>query len=161
MDRDDDDFEPFGGRLAEIAAAEGYLGSAEVVDAILRGYLDGMLKLHARAQAGEMSEARVGEEAIARARAMGRVFLGLDNDPGIQLVNDQWNRPGGGIVRAVRGAYNLAEEDDEAVLAYPFLTLLGAVVDAGKAEEEGESAEWLIDAAIEKSTLVLTGAGYA
>jgi len=155
------DFEPFGGRLEKIAAGEGYLGSVEVVDAILRGYLDGMLKLHAQAQAGEIAPGRVGEEAVARARAAARVFLGLDNDPGVQLVSDQWNRPGGGVVRAVRGAYNLAEEDDEATLAYPFLTLLGAVVDAGKAEEEGEDAAWLIDAAIEKATLVLTGAGYA
>lgn len=45
-------------------------------------------------------------------------------------------------------------------MAFPFLAVLASVTEASAAEDEGEDALWLIDAAIEKAVLVLIGAGY-
>lgn len=109
------DFEPFGGRMAEIAGAseagESYLGDIAAVDAIVRGYLGDMLKLRKRAQAGEIDWSRLEREVTERAVATGRIFLGGGNDPDIRPVGPDWNSPTGGIIAAVRQAYDLQRDD--------------------------------------------------
>ena len=61
---------------------------------------------------------------------------------------------------AVRAAYDLKPGDTDTVMAFPFLAALAAVSEASAAEEDGNDSIWLIDAAIEKAVLVLTGLGY-
>jgi hypothetical protein len=125
-----------------------YLGNPKVIEAMLR------LFLHDVSEEQGKDQPDIERWVADRIQKDVLILLGRSNDAA--PISDEWNSPGGGIVRKVSSRYQI-EGTPEEIMAVPFYRLIETMVECKDLMDKGEDWEHLMDGDLETAVKTFLG----